>query len=295
MNNLTNDFTVIRRVLNDKLESVLPLPNDLTRRVVEAMQYSSISTGKALRPFFVLTIGNILGCSETDLWTVACSLEMVHTYSLIHDDLPAMDNDVLRRGKPTTHIQFDEATAILAGDALLTKAFELLTNPDWIVSPDKKCQLVHMLAKCAGSQGMIGGQMIDILGETITLSENQIRQMQILKTGALLEYACISPCILSHCSDEMLSSLKKYASHIGLLFQITDDLLDALGDDKIVGKTLHKDANAHKTTFITLYGIERVQELAHYHAQQAAQCVDIFGKEGNILKEVAYMIKQRNK
>ncbi|MBQ8557258.1 MAG: polyprenyl synthetase family protein [Alphaproteobacteria bacterium] len=295
MNNLTNNFISIRQELNHKLDIALPLPNDLTKRVVEAMKYASIGTGKALRPFFVLSIGKILGCLETDLWTIACSLEMMHTYSLIHDDLPAMDNDVLRRGKPTTHIQFDEATAILAGDALLTKSFELLTNPKWDISAKTKCQLVQMLAKYAGTQGMIGGQMIDILGEQTRLTENQIRQMQTLKTGALLEYACISPCILSQSSQEVFLSLKKYASHIGLLFQITDDLLDALGDAEIVGKTLHKDKQAHKTTFITLYGIEKVKEMAYDHTKQAIQSIDIFGKEGNILKDVAYMILERNK
>lgn len=293
-NNLAQELYKIRTELDKRLDDLLPLPSNLTKRVVESMRYSVLGGGKALRPFLVLTVGGLLKIDETDLWPIACALEMVHTYSLIHDDLPAMDNDTLRRGKPSNHIQFDEATAILAGNALLTKAFEILSASNWPVNTDIKCQLINMLAHAAGSNGMIGGQMIDLIGEKQKLNESNLRQMQTLKTGALLEFACLAPCVLKP-NEEIETALKTYASNIGLLFQITDDLLDETGDEISVGKTLGKDKNAHKTTFVSFYGIDKARQIAQDLTYNAIQSISIFGEKGAILAEIAQLILTREK
>ncbi len=295
MTKLTNELHSIRLELNQRMAELMPIPSNLTARITESMRYSAISDGKALRPFFILTIGHIIGAPEKDLWPIACAIEMVHTYSLIHDDLPAMDNDTLRRGKPTNHIQFDEATAILAGDALLTKAFEVLSCPNWDMASEVKCRLVHALAKAAGAAGMIGGQMIDLIGEKQQLTEQQVRQMQALKTGELLSFSCLAPCLIQDCSDEIIKALQEYANCIGLLFQITDDLLDAEGESTVVGKTLHKDVNANKTTFITLFGIEQTRQMARDLAAQAINCVLPLGEKAHILQELTQLILTRKK
>ncbi len=295
MTQLTSELNTVRIELNERLNQYLPVPTDLTARVTQAMRYSVLSDGKALRPFFVLTVGRILGIDEHNLWPIACAIEMVHTYSLIHDDLPAMDNDTLRRGKPTNHIQFDEATAILAGDALLTKAFEVLANPDWEIEASIKCRLIQMLARAAGATGMIGGQMIDLIGEKQRLSEEQVRQMQSLKTGELLRFSCLAPYELSPCDEKVRNALTDYANNIGLLFQITDDLLDAEGETAIVGKTLRKDQNADKTTFISLFGIENTRIMARELSQNAIHNAAILGENAIILQEMAQLILTRKK
>ncbi len=295
MTKLISELSKIRFELNKRLGDLLPVPQDLTARVTEAMRYSAISDGKALRPFFVLTVGRLIGVADCDLWPIACAIEMIHTYSLIHDDLPAMDNDTLRRGKPTNHVQYDEATAILAGDGLLTKAFEVLSHPDWKMTSDAKCRLIYLLAKAAGVSGMIGGQIIDLIGEQQKLTEQQVRQMQLLKTGALLTFSCVAPCYVYRCSPETETALTEYASAIGLLFQITDDLLDSDGQTEIIGKTVHKDENANKTTFITLFGKERTRQMAYDLAQKAIDCVSPLGERATILQETALLILTRKK
>ena len=234
-------WKILMKILTDKLqearkrtdEAFLKSFPDLIleeNEVYEAAKYSFIGGGKALRPFLVFTISDLLGLDLKCATQIALAVESVHAYSLIHDDLPAMDNDTLRRGKPTCHIQFSEATAILTGDALLTKAFEVLsdekTHPDAII----RCQLISLLSKCAGINGMIGGQLIDLKGETKELSSQEIYLMQKLKTGALLKFSCIAPAVAANKSPDIINKLEKYAQLIGILFQITDDILDAVGD-----------------------------------------------------------------
>ena len=294
-NNLTQALQQVRIELDKQLDRLLPVPSDLTGRVVQAMRYSTLGAGKALRPFFVLTIGRLLEIKEVNLWPIACALEMVHTYSLIHDDLPAMDNDILRRGKPSNHIKFDEATAILAGDALLTKAFEILSTPDWKIKSDIKCRLIYMLTQAAGSNGMIGGQMMDLISEKQTLNESEIHQMQTLKTGAMLEFACLAPCFLKPYNSQIETALKVYANHIGLLFQITDDLLDETGNETTVGKTLGKDKKAHKTTFISLFGLDKTRKMAESLANEAIRSAETFNEKGRVLADIARLILTRNK
>ena len=233
--------------------SDLILPNN---EVAQAAHYSFVSGGKALRPFLVFTIADLLGLEKQSALQIALAVEMIHAYSLIHDDLPAMDNDNLRRGKPTCHIQFSESTAILTGDALLTKAFEVLADEKTHKDATIRCQLISLLSKNAGINGMIGGQVLDLTGEHKSLTQEEIYLMQRLKTGALLHFSCVAPAIAAQTDSTLIHKLEEYAQAIGILFQITDDLLDAEGDEKLVGKTLQKDKKSNKSTFVTLYGKE---------------------------------------
>lgn len=256
MKTLTDKLTKARQQTDEafiKAFSDLMLPNN---EVAQAAHYSFVGGGKALRPFLVFTIADLLGLEKQSATQIALAVEMVHAYSLIHDDLPSMDNDNLRRGKPTCHIQFSEATAILTGDALLTKAFEILSEEKTHIDASIRCQLISLLSKSAGINGMIGGQVLDLNGEHKSLTQEEIYLMQQLKTGALLHFSCVAPAIAAQADSNLIHKLEQYAQAIGILFQITDDLLDAIGDEKLVGKTLQKDKKSNKSNFVTLYGKE---------------------------------------
>ncbi len=284
------------RTLVDKLfDDELKIPEGREKRVIEAMRYSAIGSGKAFRPFLVLTVAKMLDVPQEQAARVAVALEMVHTYSLIHDDLPAMDNDTLRRGKPTNHVQFDEATAILTGDALLTQAFEVLANEKTHPDATVRIKLIEALSKAAGTRGMIGGQMMDLLGEKEPLTLKEVERMQSMKTGALLEFACTAPAILIGASDEIMQALKAYAHAMGLMFQITDDILDVEGDSATVGKTLGKDSKAHKSTFVSLLGLEEARQLARDLGMEAKAALKIFDDKADMLNHTTSFILSRNK
>lgn len=295
MTNLINQLDKTRQILDQNLSDLLPQVDNLHQRVIDAMRYSLLGGGKALRPFLVLTTAHLFHVSEQTAIRIGCALEMIHTYSLIHDDLPVMDNDTLRRGKPTNHVQFDEATAVLAGDALLTYAFEILSDSQ--THPDAKirCLLINELAKNAGKDGMIGGQMIDLVGEKKQLSEAQIYQMQSMKTGALLRFSCLATAIIAQAPNAEKEALENYAHSIGLLFQITDDLLDEEGDSQIVGKTLRKDKSANKSTFVSLLGVAKAHALAEKLHKKAINSLEIFNNKASDLKNLADFILTRNK
>ena len=295
MTNLKTKLDETRTLIDAHLETLLSLPIGKESRVCEAMRYSILGGGKALRPFLVLTISDMLGIQKQYALQVACALEMVHTYSLIHDDLPAMDNDTMRRGKPTNHIQFDEATAILAGDALLTKAFDVLSMPQTHPDASIRCKLISQLAKASGMSGMIGGQMMDLIGEKSPLTLEEIERMQALKTGALLKYACTAPAIIIQASGTTFKALETYASAIGLMFQITDDILDIEGDSSLVGKTLGKDQKAQKSTFVSMLGIDIAKENVKALAQKAEMALSCFGSEADLLRQTIHFILTRNK
>lgn len=284
-----------RNLVDTMLESELKMPDGREKRVVEAMRYSAIGSGKAFRPFLVLTVAKMLDVPAQQAARVALALEMVHTYSLIHDDLPAMDNDTLRRGKPTNHIQFDEATAILAGNALLTQAFEVLANEKTHPDAAVRVKLIQALSKAAGTRGMIGGQMMDLLGEKEPLTLKEVERMQSMKTGALLEFACISSAILAGANEEVMQALKSYARAMGLMFQITDDILDVEGDSATVGKTLGKDSKAHKSTFVSLLGVEEARQMARDLGMEAKKAVVMFGDKAEMLNHTTTFILSRNK
>ncbi len=294
MNNFKDQLKEARAIVDQNLEKWLPLPDNLSARVVEAMRYATIGGGKAFRAFLILTTAKMFDLSQQNAINIATALEMIHAYSLIHDDLPSMDNDTMRRGKPTVHIQFDEATAILAGDALLTNAFEVLADENTHPDGNIRAKLVKMLAHLAGKDGMVGGQMIDLIGEKQTLNLEQIEMLQDKKTGALLMFASIASAIAANAPEEQLNALKTYAKCIGLMFQITDDILDIVGDSATVGKTLGKDKTETKSTFVSVLGLEAARKKAQDLGIQAGQALAIFGDKADALREAARFILERN-
>lgn len=277
-----------------EIDRLLPVPSTPEKRVVEAMRYSVLAGGKALRPFLVMQCAGLFGVERAKALRVAVALEMVHCYSLIHDDLPAMDNDDMRRGQPTCHKKFDEATAILAGDALLTRAFGVIASDDCLFEPAVRCQLVAELSKAAGMSGMIGGQMLDILAEHMDdMDLPEIIRLQQMKTGRLFAYACEAGAIMGKASYDDRQVLKAYARDIGLAFQIADDILDVEGDAESMGKAVRKDLDAHKATFISLLGLEQAKEQANALSYQAIASLECFDEKADYLRDLARFIVER--
>ena len=281
--------------VNETLDRLLPIHDDPEARVIEAMRYATLGGGKRVRPFMVLSAAGLFNVAEICALQVAAAVEMVHCYSLVHDDLPAMDDDDLRRGRPTCHVEFDEATAILAGDGLLTRAFEVLAQPSTHSDPEVRCRLVAGLARAIGVEGMVGGQMLDLLAEDRTLDMPEITRLQRMKTGALIGFSCEAGAILGKAPEQVRMALRAYAHDLGLAFQIADDLLDVEGDEKEVGKKTQKDEAAGKATFVSVLGLERARSQARLLADQAAQHLEIFGEKADALQELArFVVERRN-
>ncbi len=277
------------------LLKLIPVGSGPEAQVIEAMRYTVMAGGKRLRPFLVLACADLFNVSRACSERVAAAIEMVHTYSLIHDDLPAMDDDEVRRGKPSCHVKFGEATAILAGDALLTLAFEVMSDVDTHDSAKVRSDLVLEVARAIGAHGMVGGQMLDLVAEDHTLSVSEITRLQRMKTGALINCSCQAGAILGKASDTQRHLLSAYAHDIGLAFQITDDLLDVEGDAKELGKAINKDEAAGKATFVSLLGVERAHEQAEILTDQAMKHLEIFGEKGNLLRDLAGFVIDRRK
>lgn len=276
------------------MDRLIPRSDAGEARVLEAMRYSSLGGGKRLRAFFVMASSTLFKVSPTSALRVASAIEFVHAYSLIHDDLPAMDDDDLRRGKPSCHKQFDEATAILAGDALQALAFEVLAQEATHGDPAVRAVLVSELAKAAGAQGMVGGQMLDLLAETQPdMSIGAITRLQRLKTGALISFSCTAGAFLGKAAEPLRAALAAYAHDLGLAFQIVDDLLDVEGDPAELGKATQKDADAGKATFVSILGLERARSQAALLAQQAAAHLEPFGVQADLLKQAAKFVVTR--
>lgn len=261
--------------------------------LAQAMRHGVMGGGKRLRPFLLLETACLFGPLPDAAIKVAASLECVHCYSLIHDDLPAMDDDALRRGQPTVHIAFSEATAILAGDALLTLAFEILGDPATVLDAETRGELIVMLARAAGGDGMVAGQMLDLDAEHKPLTLDDIIALQKLKTGALIEYACVAGAVLGNAGTDDRAALKAYAGDIGLAFQIADDLLDAEADAAQIGKQTAKDGDAGKATFIGLLGIEGARARAHELVDGAIARLDRFGAPADGLRDAARFVIDR--
>ncbi len=275
------------------LDSLLPLDAFPARRVTEAMRYAALGQGKRLRPFLVVESAALFGVPRAQALRAGAALECVHCYSLVHDDLPAMDDDDLRRGKPTTHKAFDEATAILAGDALLTYAFEILADEATHPDPQVRLALVTGLSKAAGVAGMVGGQMLDIEAETrLTSSLSEITQIQSLKTGALFRFACEAGAILGQADP---APLRAYADKIGLAFQIADDILDVESTPEALGKATQKDKDKGKATFVDLLGMDEAKRRAIALAHEAIRAIAVYGERTRILAEAAKFIVMRSK
>jgi farnesyl diphosphate synthase len=275
------------------LERLLVVPPGLEARVYDAMRYAALAPGKRMRPFLVFAGANLFGVARRCALQVAAAIEMVHAYSMVHDDLPAMDNSDLRRGRPTCHKQFDEATAVLAGDGLLTAAFEVLANPDTHGDPAVRCELVSALAAAAGAGGMVGGQMIDLIAEHQTLDIGAITRLQRMKTGALIAFSCEAGAILAKAPGDLRIALRGYAHDLGLAYQIADDLLDVEGSAAELGKPVGADAAAGKATFVSILGAERARAQAELLINQAVAHLDLFEQRAELLRGAARFVITR--
>ncbi|MCZ8281817.1 MAG: polyprenyl synthetase family protein [Aquidulcibacter sp.] len=275
------------------LDTLIPRVQGPEARLMSAMRYAALGGGKRLRPFLVLETGRLFGVDERCLLRVAAALECIHSYSLIHDDLPCMDDDDLRRGRPTVHIAYDEATAVLAGDALLTIAFEILADPQTHADPNIRIALVGRLAEASGARGMVGGQMMDMIAEELGDDIAAVTRMQRLKTGMLITYAVEVGALMGRASDEAKHALSAYAHDLGLAFQITDDILDAEGSTEEVGKAVGKDVNKGKATFVSLLGLDGAKQRVILLADQARAHLSMFGARAQYLNQIIDTITQR--
>lgn len=276
------------------LDKLITAPDGLEARVFTAMRYAALGPGKRLRPFLALASAKLFAVATGRALQVAAAIEMVHAYSLVHDDLPAMDNSDLRRGRATCHKAFDDATAILAGDGLLTFAFEVLSLPDTHADPAVRCELVASLAQAAGGHGMVGGQMIDLIAEhRRDLDIGAITRLQRLKTGALIAFACEAGAILGKAPPELRHALRGYAHDLGLAFQIADDLLDVEGSAGETGKPVGQDAAAGKATFVSILGRERARAQAQLLVSQAIAHLDVFAERADLLRQAAHFVVDR--
>ena len=261
----------------------------------EAMEYSLLSGGKRVRPVLTLETCRMCGGNPEDALPFACGVEMIHTYSLIHDDLPAMDDDDLRRGRPTNHKVYGEATAVLAGDGLLTAAFEFMLEPPAAIPPERALEAAAILARAAGGRGMVGGQVLDMAGEGHAMGLTEVEELQRLKTGALIRAAAEMGCVLAGGSEEQRNAVCRYAERIGLAFQIQDDILDVVGDEATLGKPVGSDAKSEKNTFVTLKGVEECRRLVEKLTEEAVEALSIFGDEGESLCWLARSLASRDK
>jgi farnesyl diphosphate synthase len=281
--------------LDDFFARLLAPPGDSRERLFSAMRHAAIGGGKRLRPMLTIAASRLFGLSEEQALRVAAAIEAIHVYSLIHDDLPAMDDDDLRRGKPTVHKAYDEATAILAGDSLHALAFEILAHEATHKDPYVRSDLVLELSRASGPSGMAGGQMMDLAAEGESLDLAAVTRLQQLKTGALIEYSVEAPCIVARLTREARTPYRGYARNIGLAFQITDDLIDHSGDETAAGKRTGKDAKAGKATFVSLLGPERAQQQARLLVEQAIDHLTDHGEEADMLRALARFAIERDR
>jgi farnesyl diphosphate synthase len=279
--------------INVALDALLPRAQGSEAGLMQAVRYAALDGGKRLRPFFTLEAGRIFDADESSLMRAAMAIECVHTYSLIHDDLPCMDDDDLRRGRATLHRAFDEATALLAGDALLTFAFEVLSDPQTHPDPQMRGLLISGLAKAAGAQGMVAGQAADMAGADIGSDLIAVTRMNRLKTGALINFAVDAGALIGCASEAERTALSRYAHDVGLAFQMVDDLLDAEGVVRDTGKAVHKDKARGKVNFVTVLGTQATRERVGMLAAQAKRHLTLFGPRAGVLLEAVDFIVQR--
>jgi geranylgeranyl diphosphate synthase type II len=293
---LENYIKQKNQIINDKLEDML---QNLQRggTIIEAMKYSLTAGGKRIRPVLCMAAAEAVGGAQEDVLTAACALEMVHTYSLIHDDLPAMDDDALRRGKPTCHVAFDEATAILAGDALLTLAFEVLSSVP-ITDSNHAVKWLHVIRKistAAGYQGMIQGQMLDIAAEGRKLTVDELETMHALKTGALIQASLQCGALLGGAKNSQMTDLDAYARNIGLAFQVADDILNVEGNPAVMGKAVGSDRLHAKSTYPSILGLKASKHFSQKLVRQALQAIETFDQNADPLRALATFIIERKR
>ncbi len=288
-------LTRVQREIDSVFDAMLPVPQDSRARLVEAMRYATIGGGKRVRPLLLVSTAELFGVDRDRALRAACAIEAIHVYSLIHDDLPCMDDDDMRHGKPTLHKTFDEATAVLAGDALHALAFEILSDPETSADPFIRVELISTLGRASGKDGMAGGQMMDMMAEKEDYDLHTITRLQQLKTGALLAASVEMGTIMGHVPPEGRVHLRAYSRDIGLAFQIADDLLDHEGDEAKAGKALRKDEGQGKQTFVTLMGAEKAREQAKALVEQAAGHLAAHGEDARMLTAIARYIVERDK
>ena len=294
--NLQDELENVALDLNEKMDVLLPeVAKCGEAKVLEAMRYSTLSPGKKMRPFLVATTASLFGVGREISLQAASAIEFIHVYSLIHDDLAAMDDDDMRRGQPACHIKFGEAAAILAGDGLLTLAFDILADESTHPSPNVRCELIQAAAKASGVSGMVGGQMMDLNAQHDKLTIDEIIHLQRMKTGALFRLSCEAGAILGKSGQKQRIALRGYANAIGLAFQITDDLLDAEGSERETGKPVRQDKSKGKATLVSALGVDRARNQAKMLIQQAQTHLESFDKRADILRELANYIIERKR
>ncbi|MBO9714681.1 polyprenyl synthetase family protein [Sphingomonas sp.] len=281
--------------IDRQFDLLLPIPEDPRAGLYAAMRHAAIGGGKRLRPLLVFATGRLFGVDRSCTARVATAVECIHVYSLIHDDLPAMDDDDLRRGKPTVHKAFDEATAILAGDCLHALAFEILSHETSHPDPFVRIELTGEIARAAGPSGMAGGQMMDLEAEKASFDLPTVTRLQAMKTGALIACSVEAGAILGRVPPEGRTGLRGYARDVGLAFQIADDILDAEGDEELAGKKLRKDGARGKETFLSLLGLDRAREQAGMLVEQAVAHLHTFGTEADLLRDIARYVLERDR
>ena len=280
--------------VNAALDKFIQTKDNPQSVIYDAMRYSLFAGGKRLRPVLMIETAKMCGGSEDEVMPFACAMEMIHTYSLIHDDLPAMDNDDLRRGMPTCHIKFGEANAILAGDALLTKAFEIVSGYNGKY-PSRALRAIERLASSAGTEGMIGGQIVDIESEGKKTDAQRLEYLHLLKTGAIIRSSCVIGAIMSGAEEKYTAAADEFARNLGIAFQIRDDILDVTGTTEELGKTVMSDVRENKSTYVTLFGLEKAEELSALYSRRAKDALNVFGDRAGFLKELTdYLITRRN-
>lgn len=298
MQELEEFVSVVSSSVEEELDRVIPEIEDTDEsRLFEAMRYSIFAGGKRLRPVLIMATNDLLRGKRPRALRVAAAMEMLHTYSLIHDDLPCMDDDDLRRGQPTCHVKFDEATAVLAGDALLTEVFEVLADRSTHPDSSVRCELIRLFSSSAGGRGMVGGQMIDILAENMNMEDmdqGALARLQRKKTGALFSACCESAVILNGASREEHHRLASYARNVGLAFQMVDDVLDEVGNEAEMGKRTKSDSKHNKATFASLLGVEGARQQAEFLCSQAIQFIAPFGRDARILELLARFVVARS-
>jgi geranylgeranyl pyrophosphate synthase len=286
-------FASCRALIDSELDRLIPKESEEPTRLHSAIRWSLFAGGKRFRPALLLAAGQTLGANDDRLLRPACALEMVHTYSLIHDDLPSMDNDELRRGRPTCHVKFDEATAILAGDALQTLAFQTIAEDEQL-TPGLRVQLIAEIARAAGTpEGMVAGQAHDLDAESRTVGPAELERIHHRKTGALIRAAARCGALIAGANDDELTSITEYATNLGLLFQITDDLLDVTATAEDLGKTPGKDARSRKATYPALYGTEATRTQLEAVHQAACSALERLDAPAALLRSIADLIRER--
>ena len=292
---LKSSLAQVQQDIDSAFDAYLPVPDDSRARLVKAMRHATIGGGKRVRPLLVVAVADLYRVDRSAAIAAGCAVEAIHSYSLIHDDLPCMDDDELRHGKPTVHRAFDEATAVLAGDALHALAFDILTQNDVSSDPFVRSELVSVLARASGHEGMAGGQVMDMAAEEQDYDLRHVTRLQQLKTGALLGASVEMGAILGRVPPEGRGHLRAYARDIGLAFQIADDLLDVEGDEALAGKALRKDGEQGKATFVTLMGAEKAREQARALVDQAVGHLSGHGSDAQLLEALARFVVERDR